>query len=514
MTQELQNSNLFVVVVFRSSVYQSKAARSDIARFKMPATLKSPPGAKTRSRRTSVYQKGGKSLLSPGSLPVSSRTRRTSIYIRGTNADNEFSKVFRTPMKPVEQVKSVAEENELPTIIKVSPNKIKAKTPIMKDSPSLLKSSKKAVAAPTLTEVQSPKSLKKTPASKPKSPKSLRSAKTTVKSSDEEIPTTEAQSLDSKKKTPAGKLQSPKTVKSPKSIRVPQKTPSAIIQSSKLLKKTPAGNKLKSPKPTRPTNKTPKSVKKDTQKTPAADESSKRVPVSSKKSHVTSTPLKTIEQITNKSFYGTPRETPIRNDDLIVFSAQPASSAKSRQKKVTVTQTVASAKNPKSTPRRMPAKKTPAVKRQIVETEDDSTPLKSKLRKIEKEEQKSVRKIVRKAQENIKESDETVEKVKVQLSPVEMSTVLKSVHQQEKQEKRKASDSPSPRHSKLAKITVDSLTTTPRVMKMARRTSPKKLAEIVERNQSNTADWYSEADSSFLNETVNTDSRSGRCVIL
>ena len=438
-------------------------------------------------------------MLSPGSLPISARTRRTSMYVRGTNADNEFSKVFRTPVKPVEPVREVIEERELPEKVKLT--KTKAKTPVSKDSPAikvvLTDVSKKAVTPKVShSEVKSPKQLKKTPANKLKSPKSQQSAKNTDQKPPKIV-----------KNTPVSKLKSPKSVSSTKQIK--KSHPSTpTLQSSNSLKKTPSGDKLKSPKPTRSAMKTPKSMKK-------AAEFPKTEAVSSKTPHVTSTPLKTLEQITSKSFYGTPQETPARNDDLIVFSAKPQASDKPSQKKAIVSsKKVASTKKPRSTPMRLPSKKTPAVKRQIVESDDETTPLEAKLRKIEKDVPSAARKTLQRVQKRIRESDIDFEPIRVKLSPVQMSSVLRDVHQQEKQEKRKASESPSPRPSKLAKIATESLKTTPRVMKMGRRTSPKKLAELSERNQSLGADWSSEGESSFLNETVNTDSRSGRCTIL
>ena len=543
---------MYKVVHFRSSIYQSKAARSDIARFKMPATLKSPPGAKTRARRSSVYQKSGKSVLSPRNLPVSSRTRRSSIYIRGTNADNEFSKVFRTPIKPVEAVKSISEETEIvakmnderktqtksglkqvaaktPSPTKHSKNKSmkeKAKSPVVKHSPVVKTVSKKKLKTPekilpedATTIVNTTRSAKKTPATKLKSPKSVLSAKKspkTVKSTHQKTPVSGVSSPKLLKKTSTGKLSSPKSTNSARKLRkaVNQSSPLLEVKVPTPLRKTP-GSKLKSPKMTRSARKSPKSVKKALQKSPAGQESVK-LTMSLNKFKTTSTPSKTVEQITNKSFYGTPQESPLRHDAVVVFSAKSVSTASQRQKKTTLTTPkVASIKKTKSTPKKMPARKTPAVKRRFVESDDDSTPIEAKSRKIEKEMQSSIKKATRKIQKPDTEPEkETQPIIKPKLSPVEMSSVLRSVHQQERQEKRKASESPSPRPSKLARLGSDGLTTTPRMMKKLKRTSPKKLAKIHERKQAYQEEWLSEGDSSMLNETVNTDSRSSRCIIL
>ena len=413
-----------------------------------------------------MYQKGGQNLLSPRNLPVSSRTRRSSIYMRGTNIDTEFSKVFRTPVKPVDPVKTITEEvavsepvvDKKPKpaarkVVQASPalNTQKKRSPVLKISP--------------LKNVLLPVNLKKTPDYKLKSPKVTRSARKTPKSA----------------KMKTSELKTPLEVKT-------------------------------TPKPTRSAR---KSVKKSVQ-SPDALASAK----SSIKPNVTSTPSKTVEEITNKSFYGTPQETITRNDDLIVFSARPVSSAKPRQKKITIN--TPKVKSSKSTPKRMPARKTPAIKRQLTESDDDSTPIEPKARKLEKRVESSKKKDAQKAdkldRENenpvIIESKEEMNTSKLKLSPVEMISVLKSVHEEERQEKRKAEEVEDQRPSKIARLTGHHIST-PRLMKMAKRVSPKKLAEIAEKREIQQEEWrVGEADSSFLNDTVNTDSRSSRCIIL
>ena len=429
----------------------------------MPAALKSPPGAKTRSRRSSVYQKGGQNLLSPRNLPVSSRTRRSSIYMRGTNIDTEFSKVFRTPVKPVEPVKTIIEE------VAVVSKSVDDKKPkpaarkVIKTSPS-----------PQIQKKRSPV-LRISPLKTAKTPVNLKTI------------------LDEKS-------QSPKATKSAR------KTPkSTNVKSSDF--KTPVNvqTKQKSSRSTRKTGK--KNVD-----SPDAKESTK----SAIKAKLTSTPAN-VEEITNKSFYGTPKETLDRNNDLIVFSAKPVSSIKPRQRKITMS--TPKVKSAKATPKRMPTRKTPAVKRQRNESDDDSTPVGSKVRKVEKTVQSSKKKTVQKAdkldvENEIPESKEKLKTSKLQLSPIEMISVLKSVHEEERQGKRKGEEAVDQRPSKIARLTGHDIST-PRLMKMAKRVSPRKLAEISERREIQQENWKArDTDNSFLNDTINTDSRSSRCIIL
>lgn len=438
-----------------------------MARFKMPGALKSPSRAKTRARRLSVYQKGEQNLLSPRNLPVSSRTRRSSIYMRGTNIDTEFSKVFRTPVKPVDPVKTITEEVVVVAGPVVDKKPKLAARKVIQTSPSLNIQKKRSpvLKISPLKNVLSPVKLKKTPDYKLKSPKVTRSARKTPKS--------------------------------------------ATMKTSEL--ETPFEVKAT----TKATRSARKSVKKSVQSPDAVAS-----PKSSIKLNVTSKPSKTVEEITNKLFYGTPQETTTRNNDLIVFSAKPVSSIKPRERKITVN--TPKVKSTKTTPTRMPARKTPAIKRQLIESDDDSTPIESKTRKLDKRVQSSKKKDAHKANkcegENkntvIIESNEEMNTSKLKLSPVEMISVLKSVHEEERQEKRKAEEAIDQRPLKIAKLTGHHIST-PRLMKMAKRVSPKKLAEIAERREIQQEEWrVVEADNSFLNDTVNSDSRSSRCIIL
>lgn len=397
--------------------------------------------------------------------------------MRGTNTDTEFSKVFRTPVKPVEPVKTIAEDVVASKNVEEGKSKPTAKKAIQaspsptqqkKSSPAKQETKSPVVKISPLKNVVSPVALKKTPSNKLKSPKITRSARKTPKLAKSAAPKTPELCA------PVQEKASPKATKSAR-----------------------------------------KSVKKNVQ-TPTDMDA--KMGVSSKKPHVISTPSKTVEQITNKSFYGTPLETITRNEDLIVFSAKPVSAVKPRQRKITMnTPTVKSAK---STPKRMPTRKTPAVKRQLAES-DDETPLEQKSRKIEKEVQSSRKKVIRKEQNSdnenenpvINESEEEMKKTKLKLSPEEMISVLKSVHEEERQEKRKAEESVDQRPSKIARLTGHDIST-PRLKKMAKRASPKKLVEIAERKEILREEWVSEADNSFLDDTVNTDSRSSRCTIL
>jgi len=73
-----------------------------------PGTIKSPPGVKTRAtRRSSIYQRAGKKMVSP----PTTRARRASMYVRPKGKEDPleiFSKVWATPAKLPEPIKEVA----------------------------------------------------------------------------------------------------------------------------------------------------------------------------------------------------------------------------------------------------------------------------------------------------------------------------------------------------------------------------------------------------------------------
>lgn len=87
-------------VTRRTSVFQGKAPRVNAS--KMPLSkLNSPPGVKTRARRSSIYQKGGTRLITP----KQTKTRRASLYVppkQLAEPVNLFSKVWCTPCVPLQ----------------------------------------------------------------------------------------------------------------------------------------------------------------------------------------------------------------------------------------------------------------------------------------------------------------------------------------------------------------------------------------------------------------------------
>jgi hypothetical protein len=246
--------------------------------------------------------------------------------------------------------------------------------------------------------------------------------------------------------------------------------------------------------------------------TPVSDEN-KTSPKS--KPPVVITPSKTVEEITGKSFYGTPGETPIpsqRTDDMFVFSAVPVKSAKkSARKSVFKTPAPVPVSTKKTVSRSAKRSRTSetAPKTPHSGSADEIKPAAKRAKISPKTEvHKSV------GMTEIKSSPETNIKLisKNKLSPEEMSSVLRSVEIAERAGKRKASGTPYRSESKHPKPTSDAADLpTPRVYKKVKRSSPKKIADVVSvvQNTNNSSE-----NDAILNDTVNTDSRSGRCVIL
>lgn len=445
---------------FRTSVYQSTATSQDT--FKMPLSgIVSPPGVKTRSRRSSIYQRGPAKVFSP----PKTRSRRSSMYVpakaRAAN-DEIFSKVWATPVKQPEPIPETSADKKVEKKITKTPNRnVESQSKQKSVSPGMrnpVKSAAKRSLSPT-------KKVFKTPKSAAKTPKSAAVLAKAVKSSPE--------------------LPTPNTSKMMQS-----KTPVRARQINKKLEKQQAAV-------------------------------------------ITSTPTKSLEEMTGKSFYGTPGETPIpnkRTDEVFVFSALPAHSAKqsaghSIRTPRTAGKRKAVHKSPKSvkkSPRITSICKTPAPKRSR-DTDDESSPVTSKRTKIMENDksspQKRMAKSVKRKVEKVTGSDS--QEKPLPLSPIQMTSVLESVQKEvatKKAEKRKALKSPSPHVSKQAKMEKDvdpQMEPTPRVIKQAKRTSPKKVAEIVDRNENNSVYHQSSpGEVSFLNETFSTDSRSSRCTIL
>ena len=458
----------FFHLIFRTSVYQS--SKTSLDTFKMPQfSLVSPPGVKTRARRSSIYQRKPGRLVSP----LKAKTSRTSMYVSVKAKEDKFdvfSKVWTTPIVKPDPIQEL------------SPKKTPGRKAAQSPKKAVSKSPSKAIARKSV----SPKKIPKTPRS-------------TRKASQEKAKEPETSTPAAAKKTP----RAPKSAKCTPAQGTPVKANS-----------TPVGK-------------------------------------TSKTNVITSTPSKSLKEITGKSFYGTPGETPIQNeriDDVFVFSALPPSSAKTSARKITLatpqtgkrilksakkTTPKSVAKTPAgkrkrrltdidvslqtmSTPNKSVAK-TPAGKRKRCSTGKDESLQSSKRTKAVKSASpkkrviKSVKRKVVKEPKVIGTNSENV----VKMSSVEMTSTLESVKKSsvKKSAKRKASISPSKRQVKLSKLAEEAQT--PRVMKVAKRTSPKKLAEIVEANTNNSMDNLGAAgDSSLLNDTFNTDSRSSRCVIL
>ncbi|XP_052249366.1 uncharacterized protein LOC127857072 isoform X2 [Dreissena polymorpha] len=423
----------------------------------MPASkLLSPPKI-SGTRRSSIYQR------KPGLIqsPPSTRTRRQSMYVsskvRQTDVDF-FSKVWTTPAKQAETIQEVVTTggSKLDERIAVSSN---TKTP----------AAKKQIKTPKSTSAQKEK--------RSKTPNVLKAS-----------PTFD-ESLNEISKSPI--IPFTKNLKTPK-----------------LTKKAPS-----SQSPELTMTKEKKSFE--------------------ERFNATSTPLKSLEEITGingKSFYGTPSENPtpsVRTDDVFVFSAIPSSVKKSARKSIKTpraTPNLRSLKTPQTLPRsdvtspvvgKLSERKTPAVKRKRTQSENSPT---SDAKLIKLSPDSSLKPLASKSAKKVSkklDASQVLTKVKIPLSPVEMTTVLESA---KKVQKRKASESPTSRPCKQAKVSPSlDEAAAPRVVKVAKRTSPSKLAEFAVGNLSNnsaTAEKETVGEASLLNETFATDSRSSRCTIL
>ncbi|KAL4232170.1 hypothetical protein ACF0H5_009745 [Mactra antiquata] len=262
------------------------------------------------------------------------------------------------------------------------------------------------------------------------------------------------------------------------------------------------------------------SVLRSTKKSPQQS-SKKRLNLEKSTTMITSTPSKSIP---TNSFYSTPTETPIvneRTDEVFVFSAMPVKSAKksTKAKKSVVLTPVDTPDRSKKTPKRMPTRKTPAVKRsrqnESLSTMDSPlviSPIANRLRASVK----------RPAIRSTKIEVDNTKPFKSHLSPVEMTSVLKSAVEGNK---RGPTSSPSPRPTKRARKDPELIDeTTPKLTKAMKRSSPKKLTEmdtsIIENTSNNHSINEEPANATLLNfnetfnETINTDSRSSRCIIL
>lgn len=122
-------------VTRRSSIYQRKPAKTDISKMRPSGSvIVSPPGMKTRARRSSIYQARGASLLSPETLM---RARRASMYVssKPRPPSNEFSKVFHTPLKTKSPVNIISEQKQVSqekNVSKKTPGTTKIKSPHVK----------------------------------------------------------------------------------------------------------------------------------------------------------------------------------------------------------------------------------------------------------------------------------------------------------------------------------------------------------------------------------------------
>lgn len=452
----------------RTSVYQGKTSTSD--KFKMPSTNAfSPPGVKTRARRSSVYQKGGGRLLSP----KNTRARRASMYISSKNVEEikVFSKVWATPIRQPEPIQEAPEASK-------------------KQTSSL----RKVTSSPVKPE-KTPNPTRKTPRTMKRTP---RSAKKTPKST---------------KKTPRSAVKLEKTPNSTrKTPRTMKKTPKSA---KKTLKSTPRSARKSNTNENQEKQVSPKSAKRTAKrrssKTSASPVSSQQKTSPVKPAVITSTPTKSLEQLTGKSFYATPGETPIpsqRSDDIFVFSAVPDQSSKKHVFKTPVGKPPRSQR--KST--RNSSRKTSGGGRKSTTANKGETSTKVS--------QATKRQKLSSGEPDAEETSNTPPKsnklkVPTKLSPEEMSSVLRSVEQVERTGKRKASPTLQSQDGQPSVPRADAADLpTPRVFKKVKRTSPKKLAEIVSVCQNTNNSNVDNPNTSVLNDTIYTDSRSGRCIIL
>ncbi|XP_045188710.1 muscle M-line assembly protein unc-89-like [Mercenaria mercenaria] len=495
-------------VTRRTSVYQSKVSTKDSFKMPLPKII-SPPGVKTRARRSSIYQKGGGRLISP----KNTRARRASMYISSKSKPepvNVFSKVWATPVRQPDPV--VEKTPEKPEKVKGAESRSASPKKIGRTPRATNKSISKASPSKTVTPRRSV-----TPKKTVKTPKSVNRSK---------LSESKAQAS---KQSPSPK----KTRRTPKAVTNAIEIPESRNKSPEKLDKKKSKTPMPSTKQS-PTRASPKQLRKgglstpgpkSAKKSPKARTGKKSSPVQketalTKPGLVTSTPTKSVEQITGKSFYATPGETPIpsrRTDEIFVFSAMPVKSGKkSLKKSVHITPSETPQKKTPKTPKRMPTRKTPAVKRNWlnVSADSDVSSMKSPpAKRVKATPTTRTVKSVKRAAKKVTTVDDQPIKERSKLSPVEMSSVLRSVTETEK---RKASKSPSPRQTKRVKVEATDLQT-PRVIKTVKRSSPKNLAEIVSVSQNtnnNGENGEKSGNMSLLNDTINTDSRSGRCIIL
>ena len=395
--------------------------------------LVSPPGMKTRARRSSIYQKGGGKLLSPSNLPV--RTRRTSVYVNGKKSNlqsiNEFSKVWATPVK--------SSVNLSPTndLSKSSVQEDKGKTPGKKAETGSSKKSASKIKKIDVMLVDN-ESVGVLPTPKHKTTKTPEVKKSAIKSS----------------------------IK----LETPMETPSKTKQLNKILNQNQLGS-LK-----------------------------------------ISTPQKSFEGITGKSFYSTPKQTPVTKlpEDLIQFSTGPSKSSR-RGKRVSMI--VSSTVSPKSEgSAKKQYRKTPKPsKRQLEDSIDDLISSQN----VKKTKTSTKNTPSRVSSSTIKRDGKAP---KEKLSPIQMSAVLKSVAQNDDHLAEKIS--PEDQIKQTSKENTPKGMTTPIATRRGQRLQSKKLAEMVEMDQSVEEDIKSSVipetlDTTLdLNETFNTDSRSSRCIIL
>lgn len=225
----------------------------------------------------------------------------------------------------------------------------------------------------------------------------------------------------------------------------------------------------------------------------AKNASSKKLPTSTASSEspkalgciskLTSTPKLSLEQLTEESFYATPCETPIshkRYDYVNVFSATHVQS------------------NKKTYKARRSVAMTPAYTSSL-----DSSPIAKRLRASAKS------KIIKSACQIIKQSDSPAKS--------QLSSVLKSV---ERVEKQLVSGSLSSKQSKMDEYDLQNdIQSTPRVLEIIKRSSSPKILSNIEcvvqsTNNNSIDEQQNPADITFLDGSIDTDSRSSRCIIL
>jgi len=149
---------------------------------------------------------------------------------------------------------------------------------------------------------------------------------------------------------------------------------------------------------------------------------------------------------------------------------------------------------------------TPAVKK-AKENQDDSH--------VER-----VMRSARRSKARMDNREPAAKKSFVQLSPIEMTSILQSAR---KTSKKIATEDIAPPSAKRVKMESPqkelNVDTTPKMVKAEKQVSPKRLSDATESNLNQSCHVVEEehtgsGEPSFLNETFNTDSRSSRCTIL